>query len=30
MARAGVKIEGEPEEIADKIIDVIKKSGYQL
>jgi electron transfer flavoprotein beta subunit len=30
MARAGVKIEGEPEEIAAKIIDVIKKSGYQL
>ena len=30
MARAGTKLTGEPEEIAAQIIDVIKKSGYQL
>jgi hypothetical protein len=30
MARAGTKLDGSPEEVADQILDAIKKAGYQI
>lgn len=30
MARAGTVLEGSPEEVADQIVDAIKKAGYQI